>query len=121
MPANLPVGRDLTIRRKIENGRYYWGKGRDGGRSGKIRRPAARRTKGWLEASSEMEARQGGDAACGSVISCHYMSPAALPSVVAIVPMAVPAPTALVANDSTLPSTSIAFDILVGEGSAFAD
>ena len=23
MPANLPVGRDLTIRRKIENGRYY--------------------------------------------------------------------------------------------------
>jgi hypothetical protein len=23
MPANLSVGRDLTIRRKIENGRYY--------------------------------------------------------------------------------------------------
>jgi hypothetical protein len=23
-PANLPVGRDLTIRRKIENGRYYY-------------------------------------------------------------------------------------------------
>jgi hypothetical protein len=23
MPANLPVGRDLTIRRQIENGRYY--------------------------------------------------------------------------------------------------
>jgi hypothetical protein len=23
VPANLPVGRDLTIRRKIENGRYY--------------------------------------------------------------------------------------------------
>ena len=23
MPADLPVGRDLTIRRKIENGRYY--------------------------------------------------------------------------------------------------
>ena len=23
VPADLPVGRDLTIRRKIENGRYY--------------------------------------------------------------------------------------------------
>jgi integrase len=28
MPANLPVGRDLTIRRKIENGRYYCAFGR---------------------------------------------------------------------------------------------
>jgi hypothetical protein len=28
MPANLPVGRDLTIRCKIENGRYYCALGR---------------------------------------------------------------------------------------------
>jgi hypothetical protein len=28
VPANLPVGRDLTIRRKIENGRYYCAFGR---------------------------------------------------------------------------------------------
>jgi hypothetical protein len=28
VPANLPVGRDLTIRRKIENGRYYCALGR---------------------------------------------------------------------------------------------
>jgi hypothetical protein len=28
MPANLPVGRDLTIRRKIESGRYYCAFGR---------------------------------------------------------------------------------------------
>jgi hypothetical protein len=28
VPANLPVGRDLTIRCKIENGRYYCALGR---------------------------------------------------------------------------------------------
>jgi hypothetical protein len=28
MPANLSFGRDLTIRRKIENGRYYCAFGR---------------------------------------------------------------------------------------------
>jgi hypothetical protein len=28
VPANLPVGRDLTIRRKIENGWYYCALGR---------------------------------------------------------------------------------------------
>jgi hypothetical protein len=39
MPANLPVGRDLTIRRKIENGRYYCAFGRSKAHD-RIRAPA---------------------------------------------------------------------------------
>src|ERR1700683_3849519 len=40
VPANLPVGRDLTIRRKIENGRYYCAFGR----SKRIRAPRRAQT-----------------------------------------------------------------------------
>jgi hypothetical protein len=115
VPANLPVGRDLTIRCKIESSRYYCAfglrkpinesghhvalnprgpviifgaplrsalmvtaplsvAGGGGGTKGvpaRFQRAAPRRTKGWLEASSEMEARQGGARNLGVGLHSH--------------------------------------------------